>query len=141
MTGHAPTLLRPGDYIRANGHIWVIVFLLDAKDVAGLPDWPHYFVVRSVRDGQRTVILYHLFPADDRLHHSASQLDGIYTLHEDNRKMAFLCRDEPEGMFAKLLRATGGVEWSARWRISFNKLTGSDVPPRANWRQALPGEV
>ncbi|RVC64387.1 hypothetical protein [Mesorhizobium sp.] len=141
MTGQLPTLLRPGDCIRANGHIWVIAFVLDAQDVAGLPDWPHYFAVRLLRDGKRSVVLYHLYPADDRLHHTATSLNGIYTLHEDNRKMAFLCRDEHQGMFAQLQRATGGSEWSTRWRIAFNKLTGADVPPNANWRQALPGEA
>ena len=141
MTGQLATLLRPGDYIRANGHVWVIAFVLDSHDVVGLPDWPHYFCVRLLRDGTRSVIVYHLFAADERLHHSATSLNGIYTVHDGNRKMAFLCRDCQEGMFAQLLRATGGVEWSARWRVAFNKLTGADVPPSANWRQALPGEV
>lgn len=141
MTGEMPMLLRSGDYIRANGHTWVIAFVLDVHDVEGLPDWPHYFAVRLLRDGARSVIIFHLFPADARLHHSASHLNGIYTLNEDGHKMAFLCRDQQEGMFAQLLRATGGVEWSVRWRIAFNKLTGSDVPSKANWRQAVAGEV
>ncbi|RUX73894.1 hypothetical protein EN925_15070 [Mesorhizobium sp. M7A.F.Ca.US.006.04.2.1] len=128
-----------GDFFHSpSGTQWVIIFVFETEDIAGLKDGTYVFAVRSIETKYGDDIIYDLFPVDKLGWTTTPVFDegDVYQLaYED-----FAIQGE-RGPLVQLRREDGSTEFACRWRVAFNMMRGVDVSPEAEWRQATAGQV